>query len=93
MSGCGPYRRLLALSSFYAGFTKLATLAADLAKMMPWTGVCPGLVLATGFHLSRCQFMVLPMDLCLLALAAFVLWGRARALPLGRGRIGLTSAA
>ena len=116
---------LLALFYVYAGVTKLATPAAELAKMMPWTGVYPGLVpftgvvdllggvgmvlpmltgvrprltvwaargqivlqlLATGFHLSRGEFMVVPMNLCLLALAAFVLWGRARALPLGQGR-------
>lgn len=38
-------------------------------------------VLAMGFHLSRGETMVLPMNLVLLALAAFVLWGRTRALP------------
>lgn len=43
-------------------------------------------VLATGFHLMRGEAMVLPMNMVLLALAAFVLWGRTRAVPFGAGR-------
>lgn len=39
-------------------------------------------VLAAGFHLSRGETMVLPMNAVLLALAVFVLWGRGRALPI-----------
>ena len=35
-------------------------------------------VLAMGVHISRGEFMVLPMNLVLLALSLFVLWGRER---------------
>lgn len=43
-------------------------------------------VLAMGFHLMRGEAMVLPMNAVLLALAAFVLWGRTRAVPFAAGR-------
>ena len=43
-------------------------------------------VLAMGFHLLRGEAMVLPMNVVLLALAAFVLWGRTRAVPFAAGR-------
>ncbi len=43
-------------------------------------------VLAMGFHLMRGEAMVLPMNVVLLALAAFVLWGRTRAVPFAAGR-------
>lgn len=43
-------------------------------------------VLAMGFHLMRGEAMVLPMNAILLALAAFVLWGRTRAVPFADGR-------
>ena len=43
-------------------------------------------VLAMGFHLMRGDAMVLPMNVVLLALAAFVLWGRTRAVPFAGGR-------
>lgn len=42
--------------------------------------------LAMGFHLMRGEAMVLPMNVVLLALAAFVLWGRTRAVPFAAGR-------
>lgn len=38
-------------------------------------------VLAMGVHISRGEFMVLPMNLVLLALALFVIWGRTRKAP------------
>lgn len=41
-------------------------------------------VLAMGFHLMRGEAMVLPMNVLLLALSAFVLWGRSRAVPFRR---------
>lgn len=111
---------LLALFYVYAGFTKLATPAEELVKMMPWTGALPILVPVTGIvdllgglgillpsltriqprltvlaalgtivlqafaialHLSRGEGMVIPMNLVLIALSAFVYWGRGRALP------------
>lgn len=43
-------------------------------------------VLATGFHAMRGEFMVLPMNAVLLALAVFVLWGRTRARPFAAAR-------
>ena len=43
-------------------------------------------ILAMGFHLVRGEAMVLPMNLVLLALAAFVLWGRTRAVPFTAAR-------
>jgi uncharacterized membrane protein YphA (DoxX/SURF4 family) len=39
-------------------------------------------VLAIGFHISRGELMVLPMNLVLLALSLFVLWGRERKAPI-----------
>lgn len=39
-------------------------------------------VLALAFHLSRGELPVLPMNAVLIALALFVLWGRARARPI-----------
>ena len=39
-------------------------------------------VLAMGVHISRGEFMVLPMNLVLLALSLFVLWGRERKAPI-----------
>ena len=38
-------------------------------------------VLAFGFHASRGEFAVLPVNLVLLALSAFVLWGRSKKVP------------
>jgi hypothetical protein len=43
-------------------------------------------VLAMGFHLMRGETMVLPMNVVLLALAVFVLWGRTKAVPFAAGR-------
>lgn len=39
-----------------------------------------------GFHLMRGEAVVLPMNLVLLALAAFVLWGCTRAVPFAAAR-------
>ena len=39
-------------------------------------------VLAMLFHVSRGEFMVLPLNLVLLALSLFVLWGRERKAPI-----------
>lgn len=38
-------------------------------------------VLALGFHTMRGEMAVLPMNVVLIALVAFVLWGRTRAIP------------
>lgn len=38
-------------------------------------------LLALGFHLMRGEFSVAPLNVVLLGLAVFVVWGRGRALP------------
>lgn len=38
-------------------------------------------LLAMAFHLSRGEVMVVPVNVVLIALSLFVLWGRGRALP------------
>lgn len=40
------------------------------------------MVLASAFHLSRGEGAMVPMNLVLAALAAFVAWGRAKAAPI-----------
>src|SRR5262245_18894830 len=53
------------------GLTPVAT--AGLAVIM---------VLAMGFHASRGEWSAIPVNLVLLALAVFVIWGRTRARPI-----------
>ncbi|MFD1625344.1 DoxX family protein [Azospirillum griseum] len=118
--GLWTVQGLLSLFFVYAGYTKLALPADQLAAMIPWTAQHPGLVPLTGtadllgglgillpsltriqprltvlaalgiiilqvlalaFHLSRGEAAVVPMNVVLIALTAFVLWGRGRALP------------
>lgn len=43
-------------------------------------------VLALSFHLSRGELAVTPLNLVLLALSAFVLWGRGRKAPIAPRR-------
>lgn len=38
-------------------------------------------ILAIGLHFSRSEFQVLPVNLALLALSLFVVWGRLRKVP------------
>jgi uncharacterized membrane protein len=38
--------------------------------------------IAFGFHVSRGEFDVLPLNVVLLSLSAFVLWGRGKRLPI-----------
>ena len=40
------------------------------------------MLLASGFHVTRGEYAMLPMNLVLGALAAFVAWGRAKAAPI-----------
>jgi hypothetical protein len=51
--------------------TKLA--AAGLAVIM---------VLAAGVHIVRSEFEVVPVNVILFALAAFVIWGRTKKAPI-----------
>lgn len=82
-----------------AKFTGLVDLAGGLGILLPAllriqprlsvlaaAGIIALQVLAMGFHLLRGEAMVLPMNLVLLLLAGFVLWGRTRALPFAAGR-------
>lgn len=45
-------------------------------------GFCTIQVLAMGVHISRAEYFVLPMNLVLLALSVFVVWGRTRKAPI-----------
>lgn len=45
-------------------------------------GFCVVQVLAMGVHISRAEYFVLPMNLVLLALSSFVVWGRTRKAPI-----------
>jgi len=45
-------------------------------------GLVTVMVLAAAFHLSRGEAQVLPLNLTLGALAAFVAWGRSRKAPI-----------
>ncbi|BBB61764.1 membrane protein [Undibacterium sp. KW1] len=73
----------------------LIDLAGGLGMLLPsLTRILPGLgivataasivlqVFAVIFHTSRGELMVLPMNFVLLALCAFVLWGRGKRVPI-----------
>jgi len=45
-------------------------------------GLITVMILASAFHLSRGESSVVPMNLVLAALAAFVAWGRSKAAPI-----------
>jgi len=70
-------------------------LAAGLGLLLPaLTRIAPRLtvwaavgsialqVCAMAFHLGRGEYPVVPMNLTILAISAFVLWGRARRVPI-----------
>jgi uncharacterized membrane protein len=66
----------------------LGVLLPAITRILPWLIVwaavgCTVLqVLAIAFHASRGEFQVLPLNFILLPLAVFILYGRARKLPL-----------
>ena len=45
-------------------------------------GLITVMVLASAFHISRSEAAMVPMNLVLAALAAFVAWGRSKAAPI-----------
>ena len=45
-------------------------------------GLIVVMVLASAFHLSRGEGAMLPMNLALAAVAAFIAWGRSKAAPI-----------
>ncbi|MFN4922215.1 MULTISPECIES: DoxX family protein [Bradyrhizobium] len=78
----------------FIGFAELAgavgILLPALTRIMPSLtplaalGLATIQVLAIGFHISRGELNVLPMNLALLGLAVFVLWGRVKKAPIAR---------
>ena len=80
-------------------FTGVVDLAGGLGILLPaLTRIRPRLsvlaaagmvvlqVLAMGFHASRGEFAVMQLNVVLLVLAVFVLWGRTRAVPFAASR-------
>ncbi|CAB3744100.1 hypothetical protein LMG24238_07211 [Paraburkholderia sediminicola] len=83
------------LPETFVRFIALVDLAGGLGILLPsLTRIRPGLsvlaalgcvalqVLAIGFHLSRGEASVLPLNFVLLPLSAFVLWGRSKRAPI-----------
>jgi hypothetical protein len=75
----------------FVRFIGLVDLAGGIGILLPaLTGVRPGLtvlaaigcvllqIIAFGFHVSRGEFSVLPLNVLLFTLSAFVLWGRTK---------------
>ncbi|MEI8633189.1 DoxX family protein [Vibrio sp. PP-XX7] len=62
---------LPALTRIYPRLTILAAIGSIMLQMC-----------AMGFHTSRGEYMVIPFNLVLIALAAFVAWGRAKKSPI-----------
>lgn len=66
----------------------LGVLLPSLTRIRPRLTVLAALgctvlqVLATGFHLSRGEVGVLPLNAVFLALSVFVLWGRSKRVPI-----------
>lgn len=66
----------------------LGVLLPAVTRILPWLTVWAAIgctvlqVLAIAFHSSRGEFQVLPLNFILLPLAVFILWGRARKLPI-----------
>jgi putative oxidoreductase len=76
-------------------FIGLAEVAGGLGLILPaatrimphltkWaaTGLCVIMVLAAGVHIVRGEFEVVPVNVILLALAVFVIWGRTNKAPI-----------
>ncbi|SEO06316.1 DoxX-like family protein [Duganella sp. CF517] len=63
-------------------------LLPSLTRIRPWltvlaAGCCVLLqILAIGFHASRGEFSVLPLNFVLLPLCVLVLWGRGKSMPI-----------
>ena len=76
-------------------FIGLAEVAGGLGLILPaptrimphltkWAaaGLCVIMVLAAGLHITRGEFEVVPVNVILFALAAFVIWGRTNKAPI-----------
>ncbi len=70
------------------GLGALGLILPSLTRILPWLTPLAALglslvqVLALAVPISRGEFGVLPMNLVLLALALFVLWGRWKKVPI-----------
>ncbi|KAB7768316.1 DoxX family protein [Xanthomonas maliensis] len=62
----------------------LPALTRVLPRMTPVAAFCATIlqVLAIGFHASRGEFQVLPLNFVLISLAIFILWGRWKKAPI-----------
>lgn len=82
-------------SEHFVRFIALVDLAGGLGILLPaLTRVLPKLtvlaalgctvlqILAFGFHMSRGEFALLPLNTLLLALSIFILWGRTKKAPI-----------
>lgn len=83
------------VSEGFVRFIGLVDLAGGLGVLLPaLTRIAPGLtplaalgatvlqILAIGFHSYRGEFVVLPLNVVLLALSLFILWGRTKKAPI-----------
>lgn len=88
MPWTGAYPVLVPVTGIVDLLGGLGVLLPALTRIQPRLTVWAALgtivlqVLAATLHLSRGEAMVVPMNLTLIALAAFVAWGRSRALPI-----------
>jgi uncharacterized membrane protein len=77
--------RFIGISEILGG---LGLLLPSALRIMPrLTPVAAGglalvMVLATAFHVSRGEASVIPMNLVLMALAFFIVWGRSKKAPI-----------
>jgi putative oxidoreductase len=77
--------RLIGISELLGG---LGLIVPAATRIKPWltplaaAGLVLVMVLALGFHLSRGEVSLLPVNLVLGLLAAFVAWGRGRKIPI-----------
>jgi len=74
----GTMEVLGAIGIILPAATRIAPFLTPLAAL----GFSTIQVLAIGLHSSRGEFQVLPVNLVLLALSLFVLWGRLRKAPI-----------
>lgn len=88
MPWAGAYPSLVTFTGIVDLLGGLGILLPALTRIQPrltvWAAVGTILlqVLAVGFHLMRGEGMAVPVNLVLIGLSVFVLWGRARALPI-----------
>jgi putative oxidoreductase len=81
----GPLVRFIGISEFAGA---LGLILPAVTRIQPWltplagAGLTTVMVLASGFHLSRGEPQVLPMNIVLGLLGAFVAWGRTKKAPI-----------